>query len=194
MHRLGFRTTLRAVAGAIAGIVIWLALSPLYDRALATAATAIIRTFERPPVTRIRQTAPNVFAVDRADFDPRSPRPALALRNLTINFVLLALLFAAAPRPFADRNVLGFFLAALLLVPTHVLALVAKVMSIYALQLGPWSTMHYSSLEQNIWGGISHAYTLVLIWGFAFAAWWFFRSAETGAAAARRRKKTSRKA
>ena len=154
-----------------------------------------MRAFERPPVTRIRETSPSAFAVNRADFDPRSPRPTLAIRNLTINFVLLTMLFAASPRTFSDRNALGFAAASLALVPTHLFALVAKVMSIYALQLGPWSSMHYSSFEQNFWGGVSHAYTLVLIWGFAFAAWWFFRAIENGTEPRRaRRKSSSRKA
>lgn len=176
MDLLDYRAALRAAAGVVLGMLGWVALSPLYDRVVARSASTLIRLVERPPVTRLRQASPSTFEIDRSDFDPRSPRPVLAIRVLTANVVLVALLFALEKRPFSDQNIRGLFLACVVLYATHVFGVIAKVMSIYALQLGPWSSINYSRFEQNIWGGLSHAYTLVLMYGFAFAVWWVFRS------------------
>lgn len=186
------RAALKAVAGIAAGFVLWVAFSPVYDRLLARTAMAAIRAFERPPVTRLREVAPSSFAVDRSDFDPRSTRPVLAIRNLTVNFILLTMLFALDRRPFSDRNVAGFVLAGVVLFVTHVFGVISNVISIYALQLGLWSRVHYSAFERNFWGAATHAYGLVLMYGFAVGAWWMFRSPPLPAPAPARGKKASR--
>jgi hypothetical protein len=150
-------------------------LSPLYDRVIASGAQTLMRAFERPKVTNLRPQADNYVTVDRSDFDPRSKRPAISIRDLTFNFVLLCALFAAAKRPFTDRNMGGFVVALLCLAVTHVLAAITEVMSIYVGKLGPWSRANYSDLSRNVWGVANHSYRLVLMYAIAFALWWVFR-------------------
>lgn len=67
-------------------------------------------------------------------------------------------------------------LASLALVVTHVMAAVAEVMSIYVAKLGPWSRVHYSDLERNVWGVASHGYRMVLMYAIAFGLWYLFRA------------------
>jgi len=176
LPRLDWRLAVKTIAGFALGLAVWLLLTPLYDRFLARAAEMTIRTFERPPVTRLKVAEDHYVTVDRTDFDPRSKRPAIPLRDLTFNFLLLTALFAISRRPFSDRNMLGFLIASAILTLTHVFGAVAEVMSIYVSKLGIWSTVHYGPFARNFWGVANHFYRLVLMYAIAFSLWWIFRS------------------
>lgn len=189
MPRLEWRTALKAIAGFLVGLAMWVFLTPAYDKVVASGAQAVMRVFENPKVTRLEPAADNFVTVHRADFDPRSKRPGIPVRDLTFNIALLTALFAVSKRPFSDRNIGGFFLALLLLYVTHVFGTIAEVMAIYVARLGMWSTVHYSDLERNVWGVINHFYRLVLMYAFAFALWWIFRDPATEAAPAKGQKK-----
>ena len=178
MPRIDWRLALKAFGGFLAGLAIWALLSPLYDRVIAGGAQATMRMFERPPVTRLEPAADNYVTIDRSDFDPRSKRPAIAIRDLTFNFLLLTALFAISKRVFSDRNIGGFIVAAVLLALTHIFGTIAEVMSIYVAKLGPWSMATYGEVARNFWGVASHAYRLVLMYAIAFALWWALRPAD----------------
>lgn len=191
LPRLDWRLAVKAFAGFLAGLALWIMLTPLYDRAIAAGAEKVIRTFEKPAVTQLRRADDGYITVDRTDFDRRSKRPAVPLRDLTFNIILLVALFAASNRTFSDRNIGGFLVAAAVLALTHVLGMVAEVMSIYVAKLGMWSKVHYSDLERNVWGVANHFYRLVLMYAIAFALWWAFRDkvAEVGRGASAKKKK-----
>ncbi len=183
MPRIDWRLALKALAGFVVGLLIWVFLSPLYDRMIAAGAAATMRVFERPPVTHLTLAKDNFVTVDRSDFDRRSKRPAIPVRDLTFNFLLLTALFAAAKRTFSDRNIGGFLGAAAILAVTHILGTIAEVMSIYVAKLGAWSTVHYSDFQRTFWGVTAHFYRLVLMYAIAFALWWIFRDRGEPAAA-----------
>jgi len=176
------------------GLAAWVILTPTYDRFVAAGAEKVMRAFENPKVTRLRMAEDKNVTVDRADFDPRSKRPAIPIRDLTFNIALLTALFAVSKRPFSDRNIGGFLIALVLLAVTHILGAVAEVMAIYVSKLGMWSTVHYSDLDRNVWGVLNHFYRLVLMYAIAFALWWIFRGPDTAPAkeAAPRKKKKKR--
>lgn len=181
--RLEWRTVLKALAGFLVGLAAWIFLTPAYDHAVAAGAEKVMRTFERPKVTHLRPAGDNFVTVDRADFDPRSKRPGIPVRDLTFNIALLTALFAASKRPFSDRNIGGFLIALVLLYATHIFGTIAEVMAIYVAKLGMWSTVHYNDLDRNVWGVLNHFYRLVLMYAFAFALWWIFRDPATAVAA-----------
>jgi hypothetical protein len=172
---LDWRLVVKALLGFVAGLAVWLLLSPQYDRLIARCAEATLRTFEKPPVTRLRPGEDQYVTVDRTDFGPGSQRPAIPLRDLTFNFLLLTALFATGKRPFSDRNIAGFLIACVLLGLTHIGAAITEVMSIYVAKLGLWSNVHYGSFARNFWGVANHFYRLVLMYAIAFALWWIFR-------------------
>ena len=186
MPPLAWRTALRALAGFAAGLAIYVLITPLYDTFIASVTEKAIHLLEDPNVTRLRRAPDGNVTVDRRDFDPQSKRPGIPLRDLTFNFVLLTTLFAVSKRPFSDRNMGGFVIACAILAVTHVFGAVAEVMSIYALQLGMWSTVNFSDFERNLWGLASHFYRLVLMYAVAFALWWLLRGPDTAAAPALR--------
>ena len=189
MPRIDWRVALKAVAGFLAGVAIWVFLTPLYDQFLAASATKVLRAFENPPVTQLRTGDRHYTTIDRSDFDRRSKRPAIPLRDLTFNIVLLTALFAASKRTFSDRNIGGFLIAVVILALTHVLGTVVEVMSFYVGKLGMWSTVNYSAFERNFWGVLNHFYRLVLMYAIAFALWWIFRDPGTAVPAPARKKK-----
>ena len=190
MPRIDWQTALKGLAGFVVAVVIWVAASPLYDRAVAAGAEALLRAFESPKVTHLTATGEDV-KVDRSDFDPRSPRPGLPVIDLTFNWVLLAALFAINPKPFSDRNMLRFVIASLLMYVTHILALATEVMSIYVLRLGAWSRVHYGAFARNFWGTANHSYRFVLMFAIAFGLWWALRP--TPVEASRSKQKASRR-
>jgi hypothetical protein len=176
LPRIDWRLVLKGFAGFVVGVALWAFLTPVYDRVIAASAEKTLRTFEDPPVTRLRPQDDNHTTVDREDFDRRSTkRPAIPIRDLTFNIALLTALFAASRRTFSDRNIGGFVLAVVCLYLTHVLGAVFEVMSIYVAKLGMWSTVNYGPFERNIWGVLNHFYRLVLMYAIAFALWWVFR-------------------
>jgi hypothetical protein len=194
LPRLEWQTALKALAGFLVGLAAWVLLTPTYDRFVAAGAEKVMRAFENPKVTRLRMAEDKFVTVDRSDFDPRSKRPAIPIRDLTFNIALLTALFAVSKRPFSDRNIGGFLIALVLLAVTHILGAVGEVMAIYVSKLGMWSTVHYSDLDRNLWGVLNHFYRLVLMYAIAFALWWIFRGPDTTPAkeAALRKKKKKR--
>ena len=189
MPRIDWRLAVKAFAGFLAGLALWALASPLYNRAIAAAAEKTLNLFERPAVTKLRLAEDNYVTVDRRDFDPRSKRPGIAIHDLTFNIILLTALFAASKRTFSDRNAGGFLAACAVLALTHVLGTVIEVMSIYVGKLGMWSTVHYSSVERNVWGVLNHFYRLVLMYAIAFALWWIFRDPATAEVAKKKKRR-----
>jgi hypothetical protein len=191
LPRLEWRTALKALAGFLVGLAAWMLLSPAYDRVVSAGAQAIMRTFESPKVTRLRPGNDEYVTVDRSDFDPRSKRPGIPVRDLTFNIALVTALFAVSKRTFSDRNIGGFLIAMVLLTLTHIFGTICEVMAIYVAKLGMWSTVNYSDFDRNLWGVLNHFYRLVLMYAFAFALWWIFRdpATEAPAPAAKKKKK-----
>lgn len=189
MPRLDWKVALKGLAGFTVGVAVWVFMTPLYNRVIAAGAEAVIRAFEDPKATNLRERDEKYWIIDRSDFDPRSKRPAVQLQDLTFNVVLLTALFAASPRTFSNRNVGGFAAAAVLLGLTHVFGVIAEVMSYYAGRFGMWSTVHYSDFERHFWGVMNHFYRLVLMYALGFALWWIFRDPGTAAVPAKAKKR-----
>ena len=150
---------LRGVAGFVLGFALWAGLTQPYNRLLASSAGGLIRLFEHPDRTELRAEGKQVL-VYRSDVPPGSTRPGIPAYDLTFNVILLAVLFAVDPHPLSNRNV-GFFAVAIaILIPTHVLALVAWVQDLYASRFGPISE-RYSGAERALWANGLYFYRLV---------------------------------
>ncbi|MGH9442609.1 MAG: hypothetical protein ACRD16_10085 [Thermoanaerobaculia bacterium] len=166
-----FKTVAKGAAGFVAGGAVWLLLAGPYHAALAAPAEILLRAFESPPATRLQARGPEIV-VDRDDFPPSSPRPGIPASDLDFNVALLGALFASAPKPLSDRGFLRFAVACALLYLSHVVALVFGVESLYALDLGEWSRVHYGELARNFWATGAHFYRIVAIFALPFALWW----------------------
>ena len=161
-------------AGFVLALLFWWVLSAPYARLLSLLTEPLIRMTESPAVTRLTANGNNLV-IDRTDFPRSSPRPELLLMDLTSNFIVLGTLFAVNRQPLRDRNIGRFVLASLALMAVHVAAVAVNVQSIYALALGAWSEKNYGPLARNFWGASAHFYTVIGVFGAAFALWWLFR-------------------
>jgi hypothetical protein len=166
----------KGAAGFLIALAAWLWLSVPYTRLLASLSEAVIRLAERPVVTSIIPQG-TLMVVDRMDFppSPSSVRLAVESTDITFNFILLTTLFAASGRALSERNVFGFIGAAFALFFVHVAAVVSFVKAEYALNLGAWSALHYGLVARKFWGAAPYFYSVVGVYGFAFALWWLFR-------------------
>ena len=181
---------LRTAVGLLIGLAIWAGLGPIYHRVVIAIASVVFDIAEHPHMTDLHADGNDVI-VNRLDFPKASPRPSISLGPLTYNIILLTGLFALAPRPHSDRNVLHFFEAAGVLVIVHVLALICQIESIYALNLGAWSSAHYGTFARNAWSGAAHFYDLFGTPAAAFALWLLFSDSALPTAAPVRRRKGS---
>lgn len=184
--RLDRHAAVRLALGFAAGLAFWLAFSTAYERAVAAAAQALLRVFERPAVTTLAG-GDGEIRVDRADFPPASARPGLPAADLHFNFVLLATLFALGPKPLEPARFGRFWMAAAVLGAIHVVALVFQVEALYATRLGPWSEAHYGAVARNIWAGGFHFYQIAGRFAAPFALWWWLGRGERTSLAGRAR-------
>ncbi len=176
MRKSLFRLAAKGAAGFLIALAVWFGLSAPYTRLLASLSEAVVRLAERPAVTSITPQG-TLMVIERTDFpaSPSSVQLAVESTDLTFNFILLMTLFAASGRALSDRNVFGFVGAAVALVFVHVAAVVAFVKADYALNFGPWSALHYGFVARSFWGAAPYFYSVVGVYGFAFALWWLFR-------------------
>lgn len=160
------------------GLALWLAAGPAYHSIVAIATEKVMHVAESPNVTQL-QPSGNDAILNRADFDSRSPRPQIPIRDLTFNVILLLTLLAAAGPPLTLKQGGRWVVALFALFAVHVAALTAKVMTLYVLRLGAWSLANYGSFARNFWSGADHFYRFVGIYAAAFVIWWIARIDET---------------
>lgn len=177
MRRRQLLIAAKAVGGMIAGLAIWWTLSAPYNDVLAAFSEPIVRALERSPVTRLHAAQGNIV-IERRDFPPGAPRPAIAAGNLTSNIVLLTALFATNTRASSKRNLSRFVLACGVLFVIHVIAVVINIHSIYALDLGAFSRKNYGAVSRTLWESGTHFYTIAGGFAAAFLLWWLQRDDE----------------
>jgi len=166
------------VAGFAVGLALWLAAGPAYHSIVAIATEQVFHLAEDPNVTHLQPSGNDVI-LNRTDFDSRSPRPQIPLRDLTFNVILLLTLLAAAGPPLTLKYGGRWIAALFALLAVHVAALTAKVMTLYVLRLGAWSRVNYGSFSRDFWSGADHFYRFVGIYAAVFVIWWIARPDET---------------
>jgi len=160
---------LRGVIGFALGLGLWVALTPGYNGLLSRAAQTTVRMFESPDITSLRLKGREVLVYAR-DAGPRANRPGIPLYDLTFNVVLLTTLFATNRRWFETRNVVGFILSLLLLMSSHLFALIAYVEDVYGSGLaGP---RQVSAAARSFWSNAVYFYRLVGQFAIPLILWW----------------------
>jgi hypothetical protein len=133
--------------------LIWMALTPLYNRFLATAGENLLLMAESPNITDLLVQGPHTAHIQRRDFPPsRSLVGTIRVTDLHFHLVLLATLFLAVPGvPWRER-LSNLAWAVLIAVLFHLLLLFFWVKFVYATQLGSWSVTHYGPMARNLFG------------------------------------------
>ena len=149
-----------------AAAALWYNLTPLYDGAIAAAATPLLKIDPR-------FRAAHLTATDRIiKVTGGIPAADIPADQLTYNVILLVALFASNRRPLRDRNAVAFLASALIIAVLHVIAVVLSVESTYAARMGAWSDAHYGTVGYYLWLYAEIFYRLVGMFGVVFACWW----------------------
>ncbi len=155
-------------------LVVWILLTPLYNRFLTRATGNLVRLTERPRVTRLEPFDRHHFVVRRSDYQGPGENGALgSVRVTDTHFpVVFALaMFLAVPGATWRRRLECAGWALLVLVFFHLLSLFFWVQFIYALTLGDWSTAHYSEWGRNFYGLGKHLLDLPFKFAMPLILW-----------------------
>jgi hypothetical protein len=166
------RLARNALLWIVPAALVWLALSPVYNRFLAAAGEALLHLGESPNATRLYVRDLHVLRVARTDIGGgQSALDETRLSDFHFDWILLATLFLATPGITLSQRARTLAWSAGALVLFHLLLLVCHVESLYANGLGDWSLRHYGAVARNAWGLGKHLLDLPFKFALPFALW-----------------------
>ena len=181
------RLARNAVLWLLPVTLLWVLLTPVYNRILLNSASGLLHLVERPPVTDLPPKGDHDAFVIRRDFPPaRAVIYRFRVTDLHFHLLLLGALFLAVPGlPWRER-LRNLAWAALFTVCYDVLLVVFVVEFTYATQLGPWSLAHYGAVTRNLFGLGKHLLDLPFKLALPLLLWsaFYFRLLRAGAAGA----------
>lgn len=165
----------RVMAWMIPAALVWLLLTPVYNRFLTKSAENLVRLSERPSVTRLQVKDVDYFLISRVDI-PNSKGFLSSVRVTDTHFPLIMTIafFLAVPTVSWRQRFEALGWAFLISIFFHIFALFLWVKFVYATQLGEWSLANYSVFGQNFWGMAKHLADLPFKLGLPFLLWSFF--------------------
>lgn len=159
---------------AVPVALVWLALTPFYNRFLATAGENLLHLVERPNVTELAAApeAAGYYRIVRKDFPP-AKRQVYSMRVTDVHFhlLLLGVLFLAVPEVPWRRRLGNLGWALLISVFFHIALVFFWVKFAYATQLGSWSLEHYGAFARNFFGLGKHLLDLPFKLAFPLVLW-----------------------
>lgn len=155
--------------------LVWLLLTPYYNRFLVKAAENLSRLTESPAVTRLQLQEQHTMLISRSDVPaPKGYLYQMRATDTHFPVMMLAAFMLAVPGvPIRKRlEALGWSL--LILACFHVLSLFLWVKFAYATQLGDFSLQNYGAVSRNVWGISKHLADLPFKFGMPLVLWSFF--------------------
>ncbi|HVR28630.1 MAG TPA: hypothetical protein VMS86_03765, partial [Thermoanaerobaculia bacterium] len=173
---------LRGVAlWLVPSALVWITITPFYNRFLRESAESVVRLTEVPDHTRL-------YPAPKSDTRPRQEIHYLVITrddhradkgflysvrttDLHFPFVYLWAMFMAVPGVPWQTRLARTGWASLVQVFFHVVLLVFWVKFAYATQLGAWSDENYGLLGQTFWGLGKHLLDLPFKFGLPLILW-----------------------
>ena len=168
------RLFLNLLIAAVPVTVVWVLLTPFYNRFLTVAAGNLLHLIESPNVTDLVPAAedPTYDRILRRDFPPsKASVYSIQLNDVHFHFLLLGALFLAVPGVPWRRRLENLGWASLIAVFFHLLLILAWVKFALATQLGDWSAAHYGAFARNFYGLGKHLLDLPIKLAFPLALW-----------------------
>jgi hypothetical protein len=159
---------------AIPATLLWLAITPTYNRFLARAAENAVQLTESPNHTTLKRYDQHNFLIYRDDLQGQtSTGHVSSVRVTSYHFMLIftAAIFLGVPDTPLWRRLETLGWAALISAFFHIGALLFRIKFIYATQLGSWSAEHYGSFGQNFWGLGRHLLDLPFRFALPLLLW-----------------------
>lgn len=162
----------RSLLWIVPAAILWLLLTPLYNRFLINATENLLRLSESPSVTRLSAQETHYAVITRTD-RPTSDGILGSFRVTDVHFPLLLLwtLFLAVPGVPLRKRLENVGWASLFLVFFHLADSFLWVKFVYATQLGAWSMENYGPIARNAWGLAKHVADLPIKFGLPLGLW-----------------------
>lgn len=168
----GLRLVRNTMLWALPACVVWLLLTPAYNRFLLEAGENLLHILESPNVTRLVPEGDHYALITRIDFPPsRQVTSSFRLSDLHFHVILLAGLFLGTPRTPWRKRLGDLGMALLASAVFHLVLIVFWVKFTYATQLGDWSLESYGAFARNFWGLGKHVLDLPVKLAFPLLLW-----------------------
>ncbi|HEX2644637.1 MAG TPA: hypothetical protein VHU81_16685 [Thermoanaerobaculia bacterium] len=152
--------------------LLWMLLTPAYNRFLLGSAENLVRWTESPNVTELPRQDTHFAYVHRVDFPPaRALVYSFRVTDVHFHLVMLGALFLAVPGVAWKERMSNLGWALLITVFYDILLVFLYVKFAYATQLGAWSLAHYGPFARNFWGLAKHLFDLPFKFSLPFLLW-----------------------
>ncbi len=153
--------------------IVWMVVTPFYNRFLTTSAENLVRLTESPGVTRLTVHDRHHLVIQRSDYAIPDKPWLGSIRTSDTHFptIMLAAFFLAVPGVSWRRRLENLGWALLIAAFFHIVSLFFRVNFVYATQLGAFSRENYGSLAINLWGISSHLLELPFKFAMPFLLW-----------------------
>ncbi len=171
------RFLLRFFAFLVPVIVVWVALTPVYNRFLTLATENLVQLIESPDYTSLEHVERHYFLIQHERVRGTARAGSVSSVRITdthFPLLYLAALFLAVPGIHLRSRLERLGQALLVMVFFHLLALVFQVQFVLALQAGDWSAEHYSSFSRNAWALGKHLLDLPFKFAMPLILWCAF--------------------
>lgn len=172
------RFLLRLLVSIVPVAVVWVLLTPYYNRFLITAAERLLRLSESPAVTRLVPRDVHTVLLTRSDTAAaKGFLYSIRVTDVHFNFLMLGAFFLAVPGIALLKRLENLGWAALASAFFHIVSLFFYVKFAYSTQLGDWSLAHYSPAAREFWGMAKHVFDLPLKFSWPLLLWsaFYFR-------------------
>ena len=165
----------RAVLWVVPVIVLWWAITPLYNHFLTVSTQSLLRLTESPSVTTLQTHDRHNLVITRSDYPTQKGKLA-SIQTTSVHFhlILMGILFMGIPGIPSKERFSNLGVSLLISVFFHLTLLFFYVKFIYATQLGSWSASHYGPFGQNFWGLGKHLLDLPFKFALPLILWLSF--------------------
>jgi hypothetical protein len=152
--------------------LLWMLLTPLYNRVLLASAQKLVRVTEYPSVTDLLRKDTHFAYIGRRDFPPaRALVHSFRVTDVHFHLIMVGVLFLAVPGVPWRKRLENLGWAALITIFFDIFLIVFYVKATYAVQLGAWSLAHYGAFARNFYGLAKHLLDLPFKLALPFLFW-----------------------
>ncbi|HTG35456.1 MAG TPA: hypothetical protein VLB76_21245 [Thermoanaerobaculia bacterium] len=172
-----------ALLAVVPVALLWILLTPLYNRVLLESAQKLVRLTEYPSVTDLLRKDTHFAYIGRRDFPPaRALVHSFRVTDVHFHLIMVGVLFLAIPRVSWRKRLENLGWAALITIFFDIFLIVFYVKATYAVQLGAWSLAHYGAFARNFYGLAKHLLDLPFKLSLPFLLWivFYYRDLSAG--------------
>lgn len=168
----GLRLVRNTILWALPACLLWLLLTPVYNRFLDVAGENLLHIVESPNVTRLVLDDHHYALITRIDFPPsRQVVSSFRLSDLHFPVILMVGLFLGTPGVPWRKRLGDLGIALVISALFHLVLVLFWVKFTYATQLGEWSLETYGAFSRNFWGLGKHVLDLPVKLAFPLLLW-----------------------